>query len=225
MLEEIPNSATDVSGLFHAVLAGDIAAALPEEDREKLSALYEYEELIEMAKRAGALGRQKKRILAAVGDPLCVTSLNEGILKRLEQEDNRVTPMPLSEMLLFLWMDNGTISADKLKKWEAELLDVSGYMGAASPFAPSLAALREIADRFLPAYAGNHGRYRFAKAISMGEMADAVLLLSPRYENTATVLELSSLNSRCSAPLFSISLDGDWDESSESRLRSFLYYC
>ena len=225
MLEEIPNSATDISGLFHAVLAGDIAAALPEEDREKPSALYEYEELIEMAKRAGALGRQKKRILAAVGDPLCVTSLNEGILKRLEQEDNRVTPMPLSEMLLFLWMDNGTISADKLKKWEAELLDVSGYMGAASPFAPSLAALREIADRFLPAYAGNHGRYRFAKAISMGEMADAVLLLSPRYENTATVLELSSLNSRCSAPLFSISLDGDWDESSESRLRSFLYYC
>lgn len=225
VLEEIPNSAMDAGELFHAVLAGDIAAALSEEEREKQPVRYEYEDLIKMAKCAGMSGRQKKRILAAVGDPLCVISLNEGILERLAQEDNRVVPMPLSEMLLFLWMDNGTISANKLKKWETELLDVSCFMGASSPFAPSLSVLREIADYFLPAYAGNHGRYRFAKAVSMGEMADAVLLLSPRYENTATVLELSNLSSQCRAPAFSIALDGDWDESGESRLRSFLYYC
>lgn len=47
----------------------------------------------------------------------------------------------------------------------------------------------------------------------------------PRYENTAVVLELSSLSEQCPAPLFELSLDGDWDESAWVRLRSFLYYC
>ena len=35
----------------------------------------------------------------------------------------------------------------------------------------------------------------------------------PRYENTAVVLELSGLSKQCPAPLFELSLDGDWDES------------
>ena len=47
----------------------------------------------------------------------------------------------------------------------------------------------------------------------------------PRYENTAVVLELSGLSEQCPAPLFELSLDGDWDESAWARLHSFLYYC
>ena len=47
----------------------------------------------------------------------------------------------------------------------------------------------------------------------------------PHYENTAVVLELSGLSEQCPAPLFELSLDGDWDESAWACLRSFLCYC
>ena len=55
--------------------------------------------------------------------------------------------------------------------------------------------------------------------------ASAVLSLAPRYENTEMVLGLRGLVQNCPAPLFELSLDGDWDEAGWSRLRSFLYYC
>ena len=61
--------------------------------------------------------------------------------------------------------------------------------------------------------------------LELGAHADAVLHRVPRYENTAVVLELSSLSEQCPAPLFELSLDGDWDESAWAGLRSFLYYC
>ena len=46
-----------------------------------------------------------------------------------------------------------------------------------------------------------------------------------RAMNTAVVLELIGLSEQCPAPLFDLSLAGDWDESAWARLRSFLYYC
>ena len=36
---------------------------------------------------------------------------------------------------------------------------------------------------------------------------------------------MRGLHDACSAPLFQLSLDNDWDETAWSRLRSFLYYC
>lgn len=86
-------------------------------------------------------------------------------------------------------------------------------------FTDNIDGLFASAQSALDSFAGNHGRYRFANALEMGESTDAVLMMSPRYENTAVVLQLRG------APLFELSLDGDWDENSRSRLRSFLYYC
>ena len=97
--------------------------------------------------------------------------------------------------------------------------------GSAGAFTPDPEKLIAAADRGLADFAGNQGRYRYAKTLELGAHADAVLHRVPRYENTAVVLELSSLSEQCPAPLFELSLDGDWDESAWAGLRSFLYYC
>ena len=150
---------------------------------------------------------------------MCITSLDEGVLSMLEQEGNRIKRQPLAEMMAFLWQDNG-----KPVDW-SEISRVAQALRASGSFATTADTLFSSADRYLPSFAGNNGRYRFAKAIQMGESADAVLTLAPRYENTATVLSLCGLEKHCAAPIFALSLDGDWDENSTSRLRSFLYYC
>jgi len=128
-----------------------------------------------------------------------------------------VRRMPLSEMLWFLWKDNG-------KPANRTLLDeVSKAMGSGSVFSQNPDRLFAVAQEHLDGFAGANGRYRYAKTMEMGEHAAAVLSLAPRYENTETVLSLRGLLENCPAPLFELSLDGE--EADWSRLRSFLYYC
>ena len=150
---------------------------------------------------------------------MCLTGLDEGILSALEHEGKTVRRMPLSEMLWFLWRDND-------KKADRTLLnEVSVAMGEGSTFSHTPDRLFEVAEAHLDGFAGANGRYRYAKALEMGEHTAAVLTLSPRYENTEMVLSLRGMAQNCPAPLFELSLDGDWDEAGWSRLRSFLYYC
>ena len=106
------------------------------------------------------------------------------------------------------------------------LLDeVSAAIGEASAFSKDPEKLFTTAQAHLDGFAGANRRYRYAKAMEMGRQASAVLSLAPRYENTEVVLGLRGLAQNCPAPLFQLSLDGDWDEAGWSRLRSFLYYC
>ena len=122
-------------------------------------------------------------------------------------------------MLWFLWKDNG-------KRAERGLMgQVAQALGEASPFSEEPDRLFETAESHLHAFAGGQGRYRYAKAVEAGEKASAVLAMAPRYENTAMILQMQGISQHCKAPFFEISLDGDWDENSWSRLRSFLYYC
>lgn len=106
-----------------------------------------------------------------------------------------------------------------------EMDAVSHALGTAGTFSAHRAELFEIADRSLGRFAGNNGRYRYGKAVQMGESVRAVLAMAPRYENTAMVLQLRGLAESCKVPLYEIALDGDWDESGWTGLRSFLYYC
>ena len=122
-------------------------------------------------------------------------------------------------MLWFLWRDNGK-TADRTM-----LNEVSAAMGEGSTFSHTPDRLFGVAEAHLDGFAGANGRYRYAKTLEMGEHAAAVLTLSPRYENTEMVLSLRGMAQNCPAPLFELSLDGDWDEAGWSRLRSFLYYC
>ena len=226
ILEELPQHALDADLLFRALLTGDVVYAAPASVRVQLApdAISEWDALLKLAEQVSALPRNGKH-LAAVGSPLCVTSLNEGILDTLEQEEYQISRMPLSEMLWFLWRDNGTAQSSQLNRWKYQMQDVSSALGGASAFSADPEQLISTADQGLANFAGNQGRYRYAKALELGAKADAVLHCVPRYENTAVVLELSGLSEQCPAPLFELSLDGDWDESGWARLRSFLYYC
>ena len=217
IMEELSEKAADPELLMRAVLTGDLVYALPAGSRSQLRPEHipDKDGLLALAKLIPA----DDRALVAVGTPMCLTSLDEGILSALENEGKTVRRMPLSEMLWFLWRDNGK-PADRL------LLDaVLAETGHAGLFSDKPEELFTTAQARLDGFAGANGRYRYAKAVQMGEHAAAVLTLSPRYENTEMVLSLRGIAQNCPAPLFELSLDGDWDEAGRSRLRSFLYYC
>ncbi len=225
ILEELPETAWNIDLLFRALLTGDVLYAAPPQYRAELApdTIPSMEQLLELAKQVASYSTGRPE-LAAVGTPLCVTELEEGILETLESEGRRICRMPLSEWMLFLWKDN---ARDRriLKRLESQQLTISSALGKASPFASDMSELLQAADRVLPHFAGANGRYRCAKAIQLSAAAKGVLMLAPRYENTAIVLQLAKVSEYCTAPVFHMSLDGDWDEGGWSKLRSFLYYC
>ena len=102
---------------------------------------------------------------------------------------------------------------------------LSLLLGKRSCFAADADTLLHTADLYLKNVDGGGIRYRFAKILDMGSSCSAVLHITPRYENAQMVMDMREIGTLCKAPLFSLGLDGDWDESGRSRLRSFLYYC
>ena len=143
-------------------------------------------------------------------------------------EGNQLLRAPLSEAMLFLWQEYEEINRNQkalLKTLSQRLLEISARLGDRTPFSADMNALHSATDDHLPRFAGGNGRYRWAKAMELGARTSAILTAAPRYENTATILELRGLEEACPAPMFSLSFDGDWDETAWSRLRSFLYYC
>ena len=157
-----------------------------------------------------------------------LTELDSGVLAALEAEGEQVLRAPLSEALWFLWKDNldeNKPSAGWLDQMQRQMQTLGNELGAHSAFAEDAETLFLIADSALPNFSGGNGRYRYAKAVELSGRTNAVLTLAPRYENTAMILDMRGLHDACSAPLFQLSLDNDWDETAWSRLRSFLYYC
>lgn len=231
MLETLPATAQDRDTLFRALLAGDILYAAPAAMRAGIAAAWDtLPGWAQLHKAAVEIGRcpATGRRLATVGTPLCLTELDSGVLSTLEAEGSQLLRAPLSEALWFLWKDN--MDANKpcakwLEQMAQEMQTIGAELGAHSTFAQDTAALFETADTILPHFAGENGRYRYAKAVELSGRADAVLTLAPRYENAATILDMRGLRDACKAPLFQLSLDNDWDETAWSRLRSFLYYC
>ena len=155
---------------------------------------------------------------------MSISSLNEGILDQLEYEAETFLRNPLSEMYWFLWKDNGKAEG-LLKEWRKRLMELNEALGERSSFSRDPAELLEKADRYLKDYAGANGRYRYAKALELGSRTKGVLLMAPRYENTAMVLSMRGIHEHCPVPAYELSLDGDFGESGWERLRSFLYYC
>lgn len=113
ILEELPQHAADPDLLLRAVLTGDVLYAALADMRAQLApqAIPTWEELTRLAAQISALPHGRNR-LAAVGSPLCVTSLNEGIPDTLEREGYQIARIPLGEMLWVLWRDNGTAAPE-----------------------------------------------------------------------------------------------------------------
>ena len=126
---------------------------------------------------------------------------------------------PLSEHLWFMWREAGSVIADS---WTDQMTELGRLLGARSSFSKDPEGMRTAADQLLPRFAGANGRYRLAKARELGRTSAGVLTLAPRYENTATLLDMTG--EMGGIPHLHLAMDSDWDESAWSRLNSFLYY-
>lgn len=130
------------------------------------------------------------------------------------------------------------------------MAQVSDALGAASPYACCCAAfrdsggefersdsdgrcetaadssgfngLRQVATDALGQFAGANARYRYAKAVEIGDRTDGVIEVASTYENVDIMLRLKGIPAK--APLLHLAFDGALDQSVEERLRSFLYY-
>lgn len=226
VLETLPQTAADIDLLFRALLTGDLLYSLPMPLRlpSRPKAIPSMKELLELANQAASFPAPGRKF-GAVGTPMSLTALDEGILDTLEQEGNRILRAPLSEQMLFLWQEEAGNPPMLLERLNGQLAALATALGEHSPFAGDLAELKKTADAALPRFAGGNGRYRYAKAVSFGERCHAVLSLAPRYENTEMILDMRGLQAVCKAPFYPLALDGDWDEAAWVRLRSFLYYC
>ena len=220
VLERLPETALDSDLLLRAILTGDVLLCAPPDRRMELEPAHipTWEELETLAQGIGAL-LPSGRALAAVGEPFTLFALHDGMLDTLEQEHWQLLRAPLGEYLWYLWRDAGSALAGL---WAKRMASLGPLLGARNSFSPDLEALREEADRLLPGFAGANGRYRIAKALELGCRSSGVLTLSPRYENTATVLDMTGALE--GFPHFHLAMDNDWDEGAWSRLNSFLYY-
>ena len=228
ILEQAPITLKEPELLFRALLAGDLFYAAPPEKREntKRQRIPDAAELVRLAaesrpeQAAGA-------VIAVVGTPLCQTVLNEGVLDTLEAEGIRIVRAPLAEALLFQWREEAHVQkngAETLRRMRALLAEVFACLGQASAVTADMDHLTQTADRYVKGVQGGNLRYRYAKAVELGERFSAVLALAPRYENAAMVMEMRNLSAEVKARFMQIYFDGDWDETAWARLRSFLYY-
>ena len=219
-LETLPEHCPNPELLFRAALTGDLLLCAPPERREALAPaeIPNWEGLAALAAQIGSMPAAD-RPLAVVGEPMTMFALDDGVLEALEQQGRLLLRMPLSEYLWFLWRDAGNIN---VASWPARMRELGRLLGARSGFSPEPEDLRIAADRLLPGFAGANGRYRLAKALELGRSAAGVLTMAPRYENTATVLDMTGALE--GVPHFHLAMDCDWDESAWSRLNSFLYY-
>ena len=233
ILETLPVTADDPELLMQALVCGDILYSADPNMRDQCyrsllpeSSLHEWKDLRRWAKDIGEESTSAKS-LGLVGTPASLTSLNEGILEQLEYEGILCHRAPLSEMMLFLWKEaSGNKNAAELfAKWEKQLQAIHERLGDRSSFSQNLDGLQKRADEYLSDYSGANGRYRYAKALELGEICSGILMMAPRYENTAMVLNMRGIHDHCQAPVYDLSLDGDFNEAGWEKLRSFLYYC
>lgn len=228
MLERLPVEADDPDLLMRALVAGDILYSAPAESRDDqfYRPLSGWEELINLAEEIGKVPIVG-RTIGVVGTPMSISSLNEGILEKLEYEAETFHRAPLSEMMWFLWKDCKCNEKVKniLDEWRVKMKKVGEALADRSSFAKETDELFEIADRYLADFSGANGRYRYAKQLLLAMNCNAIINMAPRYENTSMVMNMRGHHDNCKVPVYDLSLDGDFDEAGWERLRSFLYYC
>lgn len=183
VLETLPLHVPQPELLFRALITGDLLYMSDPAQREALAPdhIPDEAELLALAETIGRQSRTGRRI-AAVGTPLCLTSLNEGVLEQLEREGEHILRSLLSETLLFQWQEHGEVKKkcrNFLTAQTALLSRLAGLTRENSSFCQDQERLHQTADAYLPTVSGGNARYRFAKAIELGKRCGAVLSLAP----------------------------------------------
>lgn len=214
---------------FASALAGDILLSAPprrraELLRDMLAAIAQSggpaeTHLLRWAKTVAA-GASNTSGLLVTGEPAILfdSLLNNGVIDRLERRGNHIRHAPLSEYLYFLWSERA--GTGNLIEYEASMMAVRETLGGAGGFSSSIEALRTLADRALPSFAGANGRYRCAKLLDAPHGVSGILSISSMYENTATILGMLDLRPRL--PVLNLTFDGNAGYQDELRLSSFL---
>lgn len=219
-LERLPASCTAPDRFFRTLLTGDLLLHAPVAARAQLApaGIPDWQGLCDLAREIAARPASD-RCLGLVGEPFSLFAPGDPLPALLEAQGWQLRWAPLSEALCMLWQDAGT-AVDPA--WREAMQTLAGILGPHSSFAPDFDALLTDADRHLPRFAGAFGRYRLAKALSLAGTTRGVLSIAPRYENTATVIEMT--HALDAIPHLHIALDNDWDDTARARLDSFLYY-
>ena len=238
IIEYVPEQTADLDLFARAIMTGDLLYAIPSEKRNcfDVSSILEWSELEQLAKRI-AKPTAKSTVIGVTGTPMCLSVLNDGVLDELEKEYT-ILRAPLIEYLYFLWKENGCgekkgkMLAGHKQAPSSEIMETIGLhmktigalLGKRNSFSTDIQSLSDTADQYLRDFAGGNGRYRFAKTLELAKRTDAMLTVAPRYENTSIILQMRGLKQACTAPLYEIEIDHDWDETAWSKLRAFLYY-
>lgn len=223
ILERLTENAKDIDCLIRTLVLGDMIYLTKNKLVEKYDKIPTWEQLCDIGENT--VKKQSIKTIAAVGTPMSLTSLDDGVIETLENKGYEILRMSLAEYMWFLLYDNAKSRSDKAKLndiWN-EIQNVNRGLKN-KLFEEHYEDLFDIADKYMYKVSGGNIRYRYAKAVLMSQKTDGVLTLEPRYENASMVIDMRRLADKAESPVFRVSLDGDWDESSWARLESFLYY-
>jgi predicted CoA-substrate-specific enzyme activase len=221
-LDRMPEEEASADALFRILLAGDIALCSGSGDlarvMEKAFAmgLPDDEALLRWAHSSREDG---DRILIT-GEPWCIHNafFQKTIIEQVRSAGLYVTFAPVSEMILFEWQSPGP--SKNTGKLEKLLYEIAGVMEPCHIFSPSMAGLRNTADRLCGNFIGGFGRYRIAKAAPYDTHVLGVISAASQHENTGSVLELCPVDHH--APFLSLQFDGDYNPANQLKIDSFL---
>ncbi len=202
-------------------LAGDMIMAAFIDERAALLDHFKKENtwdvLIDTAKSIGQSEDQRPALLVH-GAPECVfnSQMNGHLLGALEDRF-RVSWLPFSEYLLFLWQENGVDVTFRRQ----QLHELHLVLNRFSPFVPSFPALQKTADQKLGKLAGGNARYRLAKSIHATVSACGIIEVAPLYENVASILNLIAIQEN-NIPFLRLLVNGEGKEL--EKIETFLYF-
>ena len=172
-----------------------------------------------------ALKRGKKVLM--IGEPLCV--YKSGVLRRCDAlaKSCRLIPMPLSEAMLYHWMDvdrggKYRVQIKELTRLHDEVLSVLGKGGLFT----SMDTLFSAAKGKLDFCVGDMARYRFSKLLVANKFtADGILMLHSNEENAALVNKVlaGEYREQIHLPLAVANLDFEHGLNDEE-VASFIHY-
>ncbi len=206
--------------LWLDIMAGDVIMAALPEDRAAFMAQYDKENSLDTILDMASTIRAKKDdrpVLLIHGDPACVFNpqVNGHLLTNIENAF-RISWLPLSEYLLFLWQDYGVDITPHRRQME----NLHPALGRFSPFSFLFSDLKKTADDTLGKLSGGNGRYRLAKSIHATASACGVIELSPLYENVASLLNLVTVQH--DRPFLRLQVNGEGKEL--EKLETFLHF-
>ncbi len=207
--------------LWLDIMTGDVVMAALPRNREILMEQCRkgnsWDALLDAAAVIGQDGEDDRPILLVHGEPACVFNpqISGHLLSGLE-ENFRVSWLPFSEYLLFIWQENGV----DITRYQQQLDDLHRILGRFSPFAPSFSALQKTADQNLGKLAGGNGRYRLAKSIHSTTSSCGVIEMGPLYENVISLLNLAGVDHY--KPFLRLQVNGEGKE--REKLETFLHF-